>query len=339
MDQYIKDQIAGTAAETTLRMRRSVLGKLAKEFKNPHDFSFLNDTKKVSKWLDQYQLGTKLNNLFHIIGAASSDPSVVSPETIKYYNTLKFAWQPVRIAERTNNVKSAKQEISLKLPLSERKEQLNEAIKAFTNYYDISVDKKMAKRLYNTIQKPYEFVKQLQDILICACYILQPALRNDWNSLIIITNKINMVDSENYMYIRGDKMMLVLNVYKNASVLGHQEIAIQSDLLKQLIHLWVSTIKIHAKATNQLAPKYLFYYSVSKNKFSHLDEDDTLRRALGSITNKVIGQSLTINDFRHLWEIQIQQDPAYAKLTACKRKELHNQLLHGTAIAQLYNVI
>lgn len=339
MNQYIKDKIEGTAVETTLRMRMSVLNKLAKEFKDPHDFSFLNDTKKVSKWLDQYQLGTKLNNLFHIIAAASSDPIVISPETLKYYHTLKFTWQPIRIAERTNNVKSAKQEISLKLPLSERKEQLNAAINAFTNYYDVSVENKMTKRLYNTIKKPYEFVKQLQDISICACYILQPALRNDWNSLTMITNKIDMLNNQNYLYIRGDKMVLVLNVYKNASVLGNQQIPIQSLLLKQLLHLWISTIKIHSKATNQPSTKYLFYYSITKTKFIHLDDDDTLRRSIGLITNRVLGQSLTINDFRHLWEIQIQQDPTYAKLTASKRKELHNQLLHGTAIAQLYNVI
>jgi hypothetical protein len=69
-----------------------------------------------------------------------------------------------------------------------------------------------------------------------------------------------------------------------------------------------------------------------------MDNEEVMRRKVPRITEKLFGVPMSINDFRHLWEIDIQSNPNYATYTLQQRRNLHLELLHDTKIAQEYNV-
>ena len=340
MDQYIIAKLNSTAAISTVTQRVSILKKLAKEFPKAKDFSFLNDTQKVTEWLNSYEkVTTRTSNLFIILAAIKSDPLVVSQKAKDYYDALRSKLVVLKEAARQNNTKSTKQVESLNVSLVDRQIQIQQIIKQFFDQYKIDVTGKLTKKIYKSILNKPEFIKSLQEITICACYLLQPSLRNDWAGL-RLTGKIKgLPTNNNFLYSRAGKMVLVLNLYKNAASMGHQEIEIKHDQLKQLLTFWIALIKMHSMELDLPSIEYLFYYFVSKNKFYHNVNEDTMRRAIPEITQRVLGQTFTINDFRHLWEINIQQDPAYSTMTLAQKNELHRQLLHSPGAALEYNVI
>jgi len=89
------------------------------------------------------------------------------------------------------------------------------------------------------------------------------------------------------------------------------------------------------------------YYNITVTKCEFVENDEALRRNIPRITARVfdLGKDangkpigLSINDFRHLWEIHIQTDPTYSKLSKDARDKIHAELLHSTHMGQLYNV-
>jgi len=340
MDQYIAHKLHGSAADSTVIQRVSILKKLAKEFPKAKDFSFLNDTEKVTEWLNTYEkVTTRTSNLFIILAAIRLDPSVVSQQAKDYYDTLRSKLVVLKADARQNNIKSPKQVKTLNMTLTARQAQIQQIIKQFSDQYEMEVTGKLTKTMYNRIADKQQFIKQLQDIVICACYLLQPALRNDWAGLQLTGKVKGLPTDKNFLYMRAGKLVLVLNLYKNAGSMGHQKIEINHNQLKGLLTFWITLIKLHSKELNLAPIEHPFYYFVSKNKFYHNANEDTMRRSIPEITKRVLGQTFTINDFRHLWEISIQQDPAYATMTLAQKNELHRQLLHSPGAALEYNVI
>lgn len=340
MDRYIVDKLRGSAADSTVTQRISILKKLASEFSGAKNFSFLNDTQKVTEWLNSYELvTTRTSNLFIIIAAIKSDPSVVTQKAKDYYDTLRGKLVVLKAAARQNNIKSNKQSIVLEQTLPKRQEQIQQIIQEFFEEHAINLTGNLTKAVYKRIANKPMFIKQLQDIVICSCYLLQPALRNDWAGLKLTGKLRGLPTNDNYLYMRAGKLILVLNLYKNAASMGHQEITIQSDLLKRLLTFWIALIKMYASELNLPPITHPFYYFASKTKFYRNTNEDTMRRAIPEITQRVLDQTFTINDFRHLWEISIQRDPAYATMTLAQKNELHRQLLHSPGAALEYNVI
>ena len=343
MDRYIIAKLHGSAAVTTVAQRVSVLKKLAKEFPKAKDFSFLNDTQKVTNWLNTYDLvTTRASNLFIILTAIKIDPNVVSEQAKDYYDKLRDKLVILKMEYRQNRTKSPKQITAFEIPLAQRQAQIQAIIKEFSDQHKIDVMGKLTKTIYKSILDKSDFIKRLQEIVICACYLLQPALRNDWAALKLTSKIKTLPTDQNYLYMRGGRMVLVLNLYKNAASMGHQEIEIPSNRtgtrLKALLAFWIALIKMHSSELKLSPAEYPFYYFTSKNKFYRNVNEDSMRRSIPDITQKVLGQALTINDFRHLWEISIQQDPAYPHMTLAQRNELHRQLLHSPGAAFEYNL-
>lgn len=340
MNQYITNLMQGTAAPTTVVQRVSILKQLVKEFPKAKDLSFLNDTNKVTNWLNKYdKVTTRTSNLFIILAAIKANPDDVSQEAKDYYDQLLSKLVVLKQASRQNNVKSNKQVASLEVPLIKRQEQIQNIIKQFSDKYEIEVTGKLTKTMYKHIQNKQEFIKQLQEIIICACYLLQPSLRNDWAGLKLTNHIKGLPTNQNFLYSRAGRMVIILNLYKNASLMGQQQIEIKHTQLKKLLSFWISLIKMYSSELDFDAIEYPFYYFISKAKFYRNVNEDTMRRAIPVLTKKVLGQTLSINDFRHLWEIAIQQDPAYATMTLAQKTELHRQLLHSAGTALEYNVI
>ena len=339
MDRYIVNKLHGSAAATTVNQRVSILKKLAKKFPKAKDFSFLNDTQKVTDWLNTYELvTTRASNLFIILAAIKSDPNVVSEQAKDYYDKLRDKLVILKMEYRQSRTKSPKQIIAFEVPLAQRQAQIHTIIKEFSDQHEINIVGKLTKAMYKQIANKPEFIKRLQEIAICACYLLQPALRNDWAALRLTSKIKGLPSDQNYLYMRGGRMVLVLNLYKNASSMGHQEIEVQHGQLKGLLAFWIALIKMHASELKLPPIEYPFYYFASKTKFYRNVNEDSMRRSIPDIAQKVLGQALTINDFRHLWEISIQQDPAYPHMALAQRNELHRQLLHSPGAAFEYNL-
>lgn len=343
MNQYMSNKLKGTVGDITLKKRIGILTNIASQFPNAIDFSFLNDTKAITKWLNKYTLSSKWTYLMHIIAAIKSDNNIIKPTTITYYNNLKESLWSKRDDETNHNVKNEKQIVSLAIDLPTRQNELREQIHELFSQYKLDY-KPLTKKVFNQIVNKIEFIKSVQDLIICACYLFQPALRNDWAALHLIKKK-PPTNNQNYLYIRNGNMKLFLNTFKNVKSLGPQIIDVQPELSK-FMTIWLSIINHHnndMKLSGEIGSshnpiEYPLYYWISKFKFYYQTEEDALRRAIPNAFDRVLGSKLSINDLRHLWEMYIQSDPNYMKLTQAEKINIHKQLLHGVAIAQLYNV-
>lgn len=324
MQDYINEKLAGSASATTLSKRIPFLLKLSGTAK---DFSFLNNTKKVLARLNESNnINTKWGNLWHVIMAIRSDPDATSQATKDYYLKLAEQYRIVRDATIANNVKTEKQKITLAKSLTEYQNELRAKIKNL--FESDNYEYKPFKRVVS-----WQFASSLQDLVTMAVYLLQPALRNDWAQLHIVKSTTKLTNNKNYLYTRGKVMRLIMSVYKNSKSMGKQVINIKPELAELLL-IWFSVIEVMTKEK----PKYVLQYTITKDKFEYVDSDDAMRRNIPRIAQRVFNINLSINDMRHLWEINYQTDPKYATLTQAEKNELHRELLHSSAIAQLYNV-
>lgn len=331
MNNYLSSHFPGNDATT--RNRIVFLTTLAKRFPKIKDFSFLNHTQEVMEEVhaDTDNIDTKWNRMMFIVKALKAEPSLITPETKEFYDTIISQAKIDRDTKRDNNVKTPKQQITLKTELTQRQDQLTHKItQLFTQYqlpYDIPTDGQFK------FIDVFKFGKALQDLMIPAVYLYQPALRSDWGGL-RITGKITGLSTDNnWLYVRGSTMKIIMNVYKNAKSMGHQVIVVRPQLVK-LMQIWIAVLKKMLGSS----PKYPLYYKIIKDKCDFVKSDEALRRNISRITERVFGIGLSINTFRHLWEISIQTDPSYAKLNQDARHKIHAELLHSTPMAQLYNI-
>lgn len=340
IDNYMMEKLQGTAALTTLSKRIAFLKDLASMSPGSTDFSFLNDTKMVMSRINRSDnIDTQWNSLMNVVMAMKSDPSVISSDAKSFYDTVITNLKELRLAKRDNNVRTEKQQITLKTELIQRQDELSSKISDLFKRYGLSYKVPTAAQL-SKIDK-FGFAKALQDLMIPAVYLFQPALRSDWGSMHITGKSKALPTDRNYLYVKGSKMTIIMNVYKNAKVLGQVSINVRPRLVA-LMNIWLFVLK------NLLKTKPLFplYYNITKTNIEYVESDEALRRQIPRITKRVFDIKdkdgkrigLNINSFRHLWEIAIQTDPSYAKLTDDARKAIHKELLHGLHIAQLYNV-
>lgn len=332
MDQYIISKLSNSVSETTLKKRTAFLNELSKLFPGHNDFGFLNNTNDVINRIKKSDnVDTRWNSLFHVLMAIKSHPEVIYDSTVNTYDSLLNELKVIRDAKHLNNVKTEKQNITLNKDLAYRQNEISEKILELFNNADIPFGILTAAS-HKRIDK-FVFAKKLQDLVIAAVYLYQPAIRNDWASL-NITNKIKGLPvDKNFIYIKGNTMKLIMNVYKNAKTLGQQIIVIR-PVLVNLLKIWLNLLK---QVLGE-SPMYPLYYKITAKKIQHMNNDEVLRRKIPRIMDRLFGAPMSINDFRHLWEIAIQTDPKYATLTLNERKKLHLELLHGTNIAQEYNV-
>ena len=334
MDSYIRNQLEGTVGSTTLQPRINWLIKLSKNFSGANSFSFLNDFKKVISIIsDTKSINTKWTRLSHIMQAIKSDPSLIDPEVLAKYTKFHGELKKDREEKNLKNEKTESQEERLDLTLSDRQSQLDSEIEKLFQ------SKKVPYRAFTaaSIKKiDHRFAKHLQDLVVCGCYVYQEALRNDWGGIVIITSTRHRdLTDQNYLYTSGNVMRLYMNKYKNAKSMGHQKINVRPELMR-LLKIWFSLIKF---MTGSPAEHVLYYdIQTTKPKFAWLEKEDSLRRYIPIASEKVFGTPLSINDYRHLWEVDIQQDPAYAHMTKEERLAIHARLLHGEFAASFYNV-
>jgi hypothetical protein len=334
MNTYLTNTLNGTAAESTILKRVAFLRLLSDRVDGSKDMSFLNSTGIIMKRInDTDNVETRWNRMMNIVKAIEVAPHLINARAKALYDKEIEKLKDARIEIRDKNAKTPKQVVRLQMGLNERQQQLDDLFDTLFNNYELPMANIKAihiERLRRDDQF-VPFVKQFQDLLIMACYLYQPALRNDWGEMKIVSKIRGIANDQNYLYVSSGKMELVLQVYKNVKKLGKMRINVRPKLRK-LLKIWIDLL---GKTVDN--PIYVLYYSIDKNGIKHVENDEAIRRQISRISERMFNVPLSINDFRALWEENIQRDPAYMLMSPAQKEKLHNELLHGKEIAATYN--
>lgn len=331
--KYLHEILDGKASVSTINARVRYLNNLARSTKNSKDISFLNDTKAI---MDIIQGSSNINSqwtgLMHINAAIKADPSKISKEAAKFYSDYISSIRTERNQQNANNARTEKQKDRY-IPLPELQETIHEAFNALLIQHNMGLSIDIRK--IRVAAQDRDFVKAYHQLLTVAVYALQPPLRSDWFALKIVKRLGDIKDSDsNFIYIKNQsRMKLILNEYKTAYLTGTRSIEIEDPDLRRYIYGWYKILTVLVEE-----PAYLLGYTITKTAIVYNENTETTRRTIPIISQKVFGKPLTINDFRHIYEINLQTDPRYAKMTQAERNTEHAKLLHSTPTAQLYNV-
>jgi hypothetical protein len=196
---------------------------------------------------------------------------------------------------------------------------------------DIITVKKFEKLKYN---EQINYVNKLQDYILLSLYIFTPAIRNNYWTLNIIKYKkdIDTSTNLNYMILNQTHVYIYLQNYKNVSALKSIKIDIDKETQK-LIKLYMKLLEILLNEK----PKH-FLYHISLKKIEPAKENATKTKII-DLSKKYFNIPFSINDYRHMWEIYIQNSEEYKKMTYKQKEKLHNKLLHSIDTALKYNII
>ena len=334
--KYIQDKLSKTMAPSTYRARSQFLLRVANDAK---DFSFINDTHRIIRILDGYKnINSRWSNLMSIVVAMKADPSVINESTVKIFDDYISKLKDERDAHLKHNVKTTKQVERLDKPLKEYQALIISLFDDLQKKYNLSITKThkissySVKRLGPHI---YSLAKDYQDILILALYILQPALRSNWSSM-RFTDKVKDIDDKhNWLVLSKNVNYIHMSKFKNVASFGIANIELELAPMFYLT-LWISILKAILKKN----PEFVIHYEINKtlHTVKHVGKDDALAKNIPRIAKRILGKELSINDFRHMWEIDIQTNEQYKSQPMDVRENLHRKLLHSQNIAQLYNV-
>jgi hypothetical protein len=330
MDSYLFIKFGDKYSLTTLKKRVAFLTKLANGAK---DISFLNDTKRILKTLNTYtNPSTRWTMFMHVVEAMKIDPGLIKPEARKAYDDAISALHPEYVHYITNNVKNEHDEKLLNTTLPEQQGLLKNAIANHFAAYHVAykpLTKTTIKKLGAGI---IPFAQGLQDLLYLGVYLFQPALRSNWASMRITTKATT--DKNNYLFKRGNRMVIQMRSFKNVAKFGTMDIDVRPDL-EELINVWLSVLKPILKTTKM--PEHLMHYSISSNGAKWTGNDDSLARNLPNVSQRILGRDYGVNGFRKLWESFIQRSKEYAEMSKEQKSEVHGEMLHSQGVAELYN--
>lgn len=279
---YYLQLLDGTAKESTVKPRAYFLASFTK---NVND---LLDSKTVMERINQSDNpGTRWKNLMHVLAALEAADL---PKT--NYDDVKQKMYEEALANTRDTTKTKKQ-VDRFRPLPELQQILLNELKT----------------------KPLS-----RELVALACYVLQPAIRNDWFDMRVTNKKSDTKNGGNWLHKTSrNKMTLIMQDYKNAFAFGRREIPITKELSPWL-RMWLNTGDERDRVFRNMS-------------------DNVFGKMLARASKNVFGQPLTINDFRHIWEIHFQTDPKYATMSVADKDKLHAQLLHSTEAAMLYNTV
>ncbi|EGZ30227.1 hypothetical protein PHYSODRAFT_323634 [Phytophthora sojae] len=208
-----------------------------------------------------------------------------------------------------------------------KKQSLDNAIKNsnddFTRW-DIASDRK-------NIQS---FARDLQRAMMLACYVYQPALRSDWSTLKITSAAVNRLDpKQNWIHVlRGGRIRLLMNDFKNAKSFGKHIIEVENVHLKRYLKYWTDLLGRLLGSK----PEHLFIYQLSPVKDVILISTtrEAFSKAVARNSDKIFNRPQTANSFRHAWKKKIQEDPAYQRMTQAERQALHHKLFTESSQAE-----
>lgn len=175
-----------------------------------------------------------------------------------------------------------------------------------------------------------KYIKQYQKYLILSFYVFNPPIRNDLSMLEIIPNQKKITKQGNYLIVNNRNVFLYLNEFKNSKSFGSVKVGLDNRVIQAIKYI----LKLY-KAIG-LSPKYLINSISEDSGISEATEAATLQMII-RYSKEVFGIKLSINDYRHIWEIFYQNQEWYKAMSIAEREDLHRKLLHGMSTALLYN--
>jgi len=267
---------------------------------------------------------------------------VVQAAILKRYKEKADKLRGAARIEASHNVMPASQAEKM-LSVSECNTRLERSlIKLFTDFNlprskKISTDDFQRLVAASRLRNAHAFARELQRHMIVACYVWQPALRSDWNSLHITSSAANRLsDDKNWLQVlRSGRIRIIMNTYKNAKSMGQQVLEVSNPKLIAYIKYWIDLLKrLMGETPNHL---FLYNFDASKQLITHVATSNSFTQAIKRAADSVLGEPMTVNSFRHSHEMAIQSTEEYRRATQAEREEMHRQLLHGTAMGQQYN--
>lgn len=307
-----------TKSPITNRNRISFLTNREIEVSSTNRLGRLQDVKYIISLLNSKSVGSFKTYLFHILEYLKA---IGNTELYDEYNQYKDPIVKKAFAQSDDN-KHNSYSLNMYIPYEEVNKKFNESFKSLINEINnLNIDE-LTPAILN----------EVVNYMLLSLYINQPPIRNDFAKCKIISNKKSITDKGNYFLITSKTMYFYLNEYKNKKILGSVRINI-SKVNQQYLRYYLALIK---KIYKHL-PEYIFN-NYKQTDIVPLTEEPIIKRLM-KLSNHLFGKPLSVNAYRHIYEIYLQNDPNYNKLTIAQKNNLHKQSLHSTITAQAYNRI
>ena len=295
---------------TTIKSRVSFLNRLGT----------IQDLSVYAKTIKKVNGFTKNDNtlstyLFHItegIRLADPDHKIVGQRVFDKYDKLKSELKQKAINLSNNNILTDK----------------HKAKYVAINNLQIIIRERFIE-LENNPKDALYYAKEFQNLCILACYVFQPPLRTDWYNIRVVKTAANLSDKENYYVLSTNK--LIINISKTNA---KQFVIDVRPELSQILKHWIKT-----KNNIGITDPHLFYYEIKKNEIKRIVNRNTFGIKVKRGFKHYMNENLTINDMRHIYEIELQASDAYKKMTFAAKEIAHNELLHSLCIGLKYNLI
>ena len=291
-------------------------------FLNKVDLNNLDNVDKIL--LDHINtsnnIGTKYNRIKHIFKyIEESNPS--NPLYNKYKQMGDELSNQIHIKRDTNNLENDQK--------SERYIELSDLkIKLLSLYPKFSL-KELKKN--NNMNEFIHTINKLQDYLLISLYVNNAPLRNDYADINIVSSKKAATDTKkNYMILNNRSVYIKLNVYKNSERINKQYTIEISKYNIRLIRL----LKALYKYIDY--PFEFLFNHISRNKIEKSTNTSLVKR-IPILSVSYFGKPLSINDYRHIYEMELQHSERYKNMNIIEREQEHQLLLHSTSEAMRYN--
>jgi hypothetical protein len=290
-------------SELTLRRRINYLVGLGINRKNY--VRILEDTKI----LDSKKAGTNMTHAFHIISFLRHLPhSDTNTRLESMYTKIIDNLKHKQIYDLNDNKRDGR-------------------------FIELSTLQRLLNRNEPNMEVRYRdhyLYKELENHVLLSLYINMPAVRNDFSHLILIKNKNEANNTDNFLVLGNRHMCIILNDYKTVKNFGQAIITVDRESIR--------LIRMLLKLKKELGFKSnILFNKVSKNGLEQVSTDVTMIMRIRSLSKKYFGCIQSINDFRRAWETHIQHSPNYVNMTLNERKKEHAKLLHSTNTAMTYN--
>lgn len=335
-------------AATTIKNRASYLFKQYRQIGgNADDLSYLNNYNKVVRHINESTESDegRKTYLWHVVSLINTEAGkIVSDDARgKYQEAAQRAREKSKTQSLDNTATDKQQENYVSI--DELTKQLEAKISDLFAGYEMSheaakiSDADFAKWNIESDRRDIRsFSRELQRCVMLACYCYQPALRSDWSTLKITSAAVNRLDPKlNWIqFLRGGRIRLHMNDFKNRSTFGKYIVEVENAHLKKLLKYWINLLERLLGGK----PEYLFIYQLSPLLEVKLVSNAraAFSKAIARNSEKIFSKPQSVNSLRHAWEKKIQSDPAYHYMTQAERQALHNKLLHGIEMGQLYNL-
>jgi hypothetical protein len=273
-DSFVKMLSAGKPlSEATIRARSSYLFKLYRDEGNgADDLSFLNAYSRIIKHVNESKsMEARKTKLFHILSLVDSKASKgVDATAKKQFRAAATRARNQSMARTVENIATPDQ-LAMYVPLADMTRQLDEGFTKLFAAYELPLSaKKMSADDYAKWDTPSDrtniksFARDLQKLLMLSCYIYQPPLRSDWSTLEITGAAITKLSKDqNWIQVlRGGRIRILMNKFKNVKHMGAQAIEVDSPVLKRYLRYWIDLLT----RLSGSAPKQLFIWRLSPDK-------------------------------------------------------------------------